>query len=1758
MELRDVEPAKLEQLVQRLRASPISADRALAALLLPRLSPRAAGQWLLASLEREHDADVLAAAAEALREIDAGFSAQELKRLASQPDPEVRRAVAASLYGADDDAALSALLDLSGDLDDEVRDWAAWALADNYAPSPERDEALLRWLNHTDPDSQLATQVRSAVEESSGPKRAARRGLPTGGDSREYAGIGEVTVLVTSANPLDTDKLALEEEVRDITASLRQTPGRDVVDLRTAWAVRPLDLLIELNEHQPQVLHFSGHGTADGRLVFLDKRGYGKPVDATAIAAALSSAGETVRVVVLNACFTADLAHALTQHIDVAVGMERPVGDEAARVFAQAFYLALGHGSSVARAFDQGCAALMLEGIPEHRTPRLAVKDGVDPEELVLVDRTAVSRPNPIRDRERLQELTARHMDHLAPHATLPIAGGLAIERDFASVLREKAESGSLFVVGSPGSGKTGALYRLATDLLQRGSDVVVLAADLLGAGGPRGLQEELGLDLELVDALAAWRGEGSAFLLIDGLDAARGREAASVLLEAVRRVASREGRWRVVVSIRSFDLRHSPDLQSSIPAQSRDANHHTDDEFALVRHVAVDELLDEELAVVSETAPAVGDFLAHAASELVDLIRTPFNLYLLTTLLDRDAEDADRLYAVRTQLELLNLYWDRRVLAPADGRDARELIAAQVCDLAIDELRLQVSRAGLRKAAAQGAALTELLAEGVLVETRLSGARGDRIGFAHHVLFDYAVHRLVLSGEPEDIAARLAASDDLILLARPSLVLTLVSVWDADPTRTSFWDLALRLASDDVRVAAGLVAPAVFVEHAAKLADAQRLLRSLGRDDRAALVLRHVVGAVAATGLPSRPLANADLHLWARIAEQLASRLSANTVYPVRILTWGLTADIDRLNEDVMTLGVIGRSLLTWLLNNNVASPPDVGVALEAVARTCNTDPAGTRTLLSRVMDPERWRRYGASELMRLTNDLGSLARCLPDLAADLFEVAFSYDEQSDEPTDFGAGQILRLTSTRRQDWGMVRYGLVQEFPELLRADLTASLRALNAAAMHEAGSWSSAEPTRVLTFTTQGNSYEVIEDGSEYWDRPGLQREAVDMLDAFEESVLERSQNGDDGYTYLLEALAGRPWAAAIWRRVIRTGAKTPRSLGAALADVAAEVQVLLSPSLAEPVCRLMSEASAAWSAAEVARAETAILSIPLDFRAEDREQGERIRDGLIGCLPATALQTEEAREVRARVDLSDVSPPPPGPRISVTAGWRELDAEHELQVPGVDSNDPENASVLEAIKAVSEFVRTHLNTPPSSDEIEGVLGDIEALRDLRGALVDRVEPRLLDEAQAWLSEAAAVLASQTPIPEESSIRLARELALDGARGAIPAGQHEDLEQFDRGPWWGSPSGRVAGGRALLLLSRTSDADSEIFDAAEILARDPDPAVRWMVASSLVMAVDTHPEWAWALARRIATEDPSAQVREAVLHTLARFARDRIDDVVDVLRAMYEREEAGTRHPSLLRAVSSLLIELWIWRGNPAGRALVDGWIEDVRSVPDQAREVFFSLRKVVTHGGDSLEDSRVRERATTVWVDLTQAARDAFRELEGLLRSGNALDEQQRETAAALARLLDQSATELYFASGAYAEQHEKADQQLKPDVRSRFYREASSLLDVLATVGIPPAAHHVLETLASYTDTDPRGVLLRVGQVLKAGQAWGYQLEGLAEAEFVQLVERYLASHRDLFLRDRESRAVLLAAVQGFVEAGWPSARRLVYGLDDMFR
>ncbi|MBW4600698.1 MAG: CHAT domain-containing protein [Calothrix sp. FI2-JRJ7] len=181
-------------------------------------------------------------------------------------------------------------------------------------------------------------------------------------------------ILILSANPKDTNKLRLDEEVRKIQAALKRANNREQFEIVTEWAVQVDDLRRALLDHQPSIVHFSGHGSEGNGLALENNPGQVQLVSTQSLARLFKLFQNKVECVLLNACYSEAQAEAIHQHIDYVIGMNRAIGDIAAIKFAVGFYDAMGAGRPYEDCFEVGCASIDLEGIPESETPILKAR----------------------------------------------------------------------------------------------------------------------------------------------------------------------------------------------------------------------------------------------------------------------------------------------------------------------------------------------------------------------------------------------------------------------------------------------------------------------------------------------------------------------------------------------------------------------------------------------------------------------------------------------------------------------------------------------------------------------------------------------------------------------------------------------------------------------------------------------------------------------------------------------------------------------------------------------------------------------------------------------------------------------------------------------------------------------------------------------------------------------------------------------------------------------------------------------------------------------------------------------------------------------------------------------------------------------------------------------------------------------------------------------------------------------------------------
>lgn len=216
----------------------------------------------------------------------------------------------------------------------------------------------------------------------------------------------KIRILFLSANPWTTSRILVDEEAREVFERIQEGPYRDRFELHKHTATRPIDLQRLLLLHRPHIVHFSGHGSKQQKIILGGTPGRGRTVDRQGLAEVFALYNSHLRLVLLNACFTRTQSQSIARVIDYSIGTGKGIGDKAGVAFAGAFYRALGFGNSVRAAFESAKAELGLTKIPRTRGFELFARDGLKEDDAFPQTELSLDKPQ-------------RNLPPLVPHKQL-------------------------------------------------------------------------------------------------------------------------------------------------------------------------------------------------------------------------------------------------------------------------------------------------------------------------------------------------------------------------------------------------------------------------------------------------------------------------------------------------------------------------------------------------------------------------------------------------------------------------------------------------------------------------------------------------------------------------------------------------------------------------------------------------------------------------------------------------------------------------------------------------------------------------------------------------------------------------------------------------------------------------------------------------------------------------------------------------------------------------------------------------------------------------------------------------------------------------------------------------------------------------------------------------------------------------------------------------------------------------------------------
>ncbi len=1365
-------------------------------------------------------------------------------------------------------------------------------------------------------------------------------------------------------------------------------------------------------------------------------------------------------------------------------------------------------------------------------------------------------------DIRKLQEYSENIQMQLSHHGITKIADKeIHIERQCADVVVDAGQTGPLLLVGEPGAGKSAVLNTSATKLKNQGFNVLVLAADQLPVNTMSDLKAELQINHPLTEVLRNWPSSGPAFLFIDALDATRGGTNEAIFRMLIKDVLGLEvPQWNVIASVRTFDLRMGVELGDLFRGVPPHANL-SDAAFQNVAHVHIPPWTPGEFEQLLQESPELSTAIDVGGERLRELSFVPFNTRLIADLITSGL-DPSNFRDIRNQTQLFNLYWDHRI--GRHGTKAELCLRSTVTNM-VESRSLRARKLDVAQPCPE--ALDRLLHENVLVlqEQRF-------VTFRHHVLFDYAASRvyLYLDDLPKTIDL-LSRGSGLGLTLAPALAFALLDLWNNTvDNRHSFWEAIIRLCGDTTcDPIARSVAARIASELPSELNDVIGLSAELSKQGEskecAVTALFHVIGALV---IRLEDEQQVFFSPWCELAACMSEEIQ-DTAWPLRALLYALYEHItSEAQRD--KLGRAARKLLSYCLDSEDVPLLLTSAAIDFVATFYGSNVSKSRQLLQRIFDPEHFQSHAHEELPTLAQNLEPISNADLDFVAEIYTAAFSLKIVDDSKTLFHGSQILPLTSTRHQDYEHSLWNLKEFFPRFLNANSRIAVRALIRVVSdyieHEQTMYEKAE---TWNLPVSAGSIRLREDNSHIWTW-GIEQDNNDHVYGLIRAYVEYLGNvGTDEARYMIQEIIRANEFAVLWARTLVVASKRAKDVGDLLWPIATQEPFLTSPDVREYSIEFI----AARYPLENTVSRRAFEGRVIEFKFQHFEKSEAYRceilSMLFSCVGTENLVTSTARKLvqeRTETERLRSSDPQLIPHTFDIDSSEESSEEKEfLARTGVETSSPQINQIRIAAKEIVQAVG--LEDP--KDEVADTSHAIsltKILIETTDSNFTNLPERVTRYAYGIAAQALAKLSSlssETITKDEQTLRSLVDLTIRLAEIPTKSYSVEEERSFEKHSSWGSPDACVEIAKTVMQLCKIKKATVvRLRSTMEIVLHASHPAARMQVAIYLGNLWNSDRLLMWQLADQVARKE----LNRAVLYYYASYfltkilhvAPQRVEQLsLTLYRRTFDREEEETK--KLLREIGNLIASLWIYHGQRRSLRILKDWIADPYTHTVELERAITAPRHALTlkYRKESFSNVEITQRAQEFFTLASAAIAQKIKDCgeppqpEKLTNAGDG-------HYVHAVSLLEQLCSEVYFSAEAFRSDEQKKSPLKTDEYKRDFLSSMQPVLAYMADVGAPLTIYRLVELLDFLIPGDPYKTFdLIADALLVAGSKHQYQFESLAAGHFVKTVGRYMADYREVF-SDKERQEKLIKCLELFMEAGWPSARRLLYRLPELLQ
>ena len=1336
--------------------------------------------------------------------------------------------------------------------------------------------------------------------------------------------------------------------------------------------------------------------------------------------------------------------------------------------------------------------------------------------------------------------------------------------------LQDFALQGNGVIIGSPGVGKTYVLKKLRQRLKTAGIPHLLLRIDQLGNGTPETLQQELSYEGDLIEKLKSIPvSDEKAILLFDAFDSARDEQTRKNFLRLIRRATQELVKWNVIVTVRTYDAKKSQELLDMFGSPD-DTQYQS--EGILCRHFTIPPFNKDEViqALKQIRCP---QYIYNKDSK--DILANPFNLWLLEKMLmDLSDEDLTRLSQIRSEVQLFNLFWHRRIEA-ADNEIDRLSVLEGIAREMVKQRSLSIKQSDVRKTLTQ-TAWDDLLSDEILAKV---SSTGQRIAFSHNILFDYAISVLLIDDEPQHLESFVGEDPSRPLFLRPSLTYFFTRLWYYDDT-TSFWKAFWHIFPSDqsvhLRLVARLIPTSVIANEARNIDQLKRIVEKLQDGEKIA----HESITRLLQALQTMPIKHDAL--WIDFFDKVSLYLQVNFAWEVANLTSDIFERASKTETSTIdACGRIGRRLLKWVWQERETSESDWydrfggRWAVPLVAKTYHTNVKESRALLEKVLQLTEEDDFPIKFLSWLPEHVDRIWDYDPEFVISIYCTIFGHDETSDVKTNFGGGSVLPMTSTRRQDYSMCQYRLIKHFPNFLRAKpleaTQAAIRSLNAFIIHThvvRYLKENVEPKDLIeAFNFRGKPTYFVEDGSYIWDAQNSSDKPIEMADVLFEFIGELAISEDSRLDLILDIFRDEVAVAFFWKRLLKTTSQFPKIFAPRLFELCISKPILMGNDPHYELGLFLETAAPEFTSDQLRQIEESILGLPRKATDEDgRNALVYRRNRLLERISESLIVTNEAKQIRKEmVRNNDIQENRPLVSFEPPT-WSAYTEDEHLQSQGVDTTKSENQELQRLFKPLNQFSSDWMNDVPTGQAADLILPHLQKVYTAikRNTEADK---KIIDSLWHKLTACVAILGRVANNLENKSFAFCRQVLLDGAKHENPKPNPEYDEQFDFPSYSPFPRHEAAAG---LLRLAFHQSDTEMLDAIETLANDPVPSVRMVTTMELFRVYNKAPEAFWRIIDDRAVSERNRVVQKYLYNTLTQVVareKENEDKTTRIMARLLKHTPPPTEGLEPSDSFIALLVWLIIVRQNSwASKTIEDTFFKDpIRFANPLSHVVSQIMDDYVIPANLETPDRYERIEQGILWVNrIISVAANELKKLYPTLKEHS--NEEAQKKLRDIYEVIDEVVTRLYFTVAYERNQGEESANKIPYGLRCRFYDEVKPLMEQVINFAIDkqhgmmfaPTAHYFMQVLKSFLSCNPKEVLHLAERVVKSSEPFGYNLDAIAVRDVVEFVEIVLADYRHEVRDDEECLEDLLNLLDMFAKTGWTDALKLVWRLDEVFR